>query len=213
MLKNVALIIYYVSVFSVFIPIFSFLRRNRNFQHSFIKPLGILLLLSATADLSSLILYKLKIPNIFIGNTYIFISLFVFSYIYLLFLQNKKIIYATAATFFAFFLVNIFLIQPFSDFQSWLFLLEAIIVVIYSVSYYNKLFKTNIDLIKFPSFWFNTAMFTYFTFNIFLFIIINYIIKNVSIEISTIYWSFHNFNNALKNILFAVAIGFAGRQK
>ncbi|HET9057304.1 MAG TPA: hypothetical protein VFN30_10720, partial [Chitinophagaceae bacterium] len=56
------------------------------------------------------------------------------------------------------------------------------------------------------------AVFLYFSFNLFLFIIANYVFKNFSNEIGMTVWGFHNINNIVKNILFAVGIYYAGKK-
>ena len=67
-----------------------------------------------------------------------------------------------------------------------------------------------IDLLRFSLFWFNSAVFFYFAFSLYLFAMVNYIIQNMTADDSFAAYSFHNFNNIIKNILFAVAIGYAG---
>ncbi|HET9056058.1 MAG TPA: hypothetical protein VFN30_04340, partial [Chitinophagaceae bacterium] len=61
--------------------------------------------------------------------------------------------------------------------------------------------------------WITTAVFLYFSFNLFLFIMANYILKKFSAEIGMTVWGFHNINNIVKNILFAVGIYYAGKKQ
>ncbi len=56
-----------------------------------------------------------------------------------------------------------------------------------------------------PMFWLNTGVLTYFAGNLFLFAIRNYVIIAFN-DNQTMYWSFHNFLNIGKNLLFAIAL-------
>ncbi len=58
---------------------------------------------------------------------------------------------------------------------------------------------------RLPMFWVNTGVLTYFAGGLFLFAMRNYLIS-VFHDDQTIYWSFHNFLNIVKNLLFSVAL-------
>ncbi len=200
----------HISSLSVLIPVFFLLSKKQALKISTLKILGILLLASALSELMYYIPSKINKLNIFAVNVYTLAEVLLLSLMYGILLKNKKTGFAFFAVFIAFFIINTLYFQPFNQFQTWTLVFEAFIFILYSVGYYCKLFKTHTDLLRSSSFWLNTAVFIYFAFDLFLFVIANYIFTNMSEESKMISWSFHNFNNILKNILFAVAIGYAG---
>lgn len=58
---------------------------------------------------------------------------------------------------------------------------------------------------RLPMFWINTGVLIYFAGGLFLFAMRNYLIEAFH-DNQTMYWSFHNFLNIVKNLLFAVAL-------
>lgn len=58
---------------------------------------------------------------------------------------------------------------------------------------------------RLPMFWINTGVLIYFAGGLFLFAMRNYFISTFHDD-QTMYWSFHNFLNIGKNLLFAVAL-------
>jgi hypothetical protein len=46
-----------------------------------------------------------------------------------------------------------------------------------------------------------------------LFMMTEYVFKNQSNDAAIVFWAFHNFNNIIKNCLFAAGIYFAGVRK
>ncbi|MBK7885196.1 MAG: hypothetical protein IPJ81_16440 [Chitinophagaceae bacterium] len=67
-----------------------------------------------------------------------------------------------------------------------------------------------VSVFRFYPFWINTAVFYYFGASFLLFISRNYIFKTQTVEFINMTWSFHNLNNIIKNILFAIGIYYAG---
>ena len=60
--------------------------------------------------------------------------------------------------------------------------------------------------------WINTGVLVYFCLNLFLFILGNYVLTKLDPPVSMMIWSFHNVNNILKNIFFAIGIYFFKRK-
>lgn len=202
-------ILLYLSIFSVLVPIFFLVGRKQNLKDKILKAVGLLLFLWALTDLLNyVVVFVIGKSNIAILNVSVIVQFFLLSYLYHILLNNKKIIYIGLIAFIGFFIVNIYCIQPFREFQSWLFVATAIIFLIYSVLYYRQTLKINppIDPFYFYSFWVNSAVFYYFAFNLYLFAMSNYVFKNMTPQESTAFWGFHNINNIIKNFLFAAAI-------
>ena len=205
---QLAKILLYISWFSVLIPIFFLFKRKQNFREAPIKFLGILLFASLFSDSLSYVVIKMGESNLPVTNIAILIDFFLINYIYFLLLKNKKIFYVVLVFFIIFFIINTIFIQSIHEFQSWSRLAEAIIVIVYAVSYYWQMLKSKplIDFVIFYRFWLNSALFLYFAFNLYIFALSNYIFKNMEAEVGIITWGFHNINNIGKNIIFALAI-------
>ncbi|MBK7885197.1 MAG: hypothetical protein IPJ81_16445 [Chitinophagaceae bacterium] len=208
---QIANILLYVSILSVLIPIFLLLRRKQSFKDACLKILGVLLFVSAFADLISFLLLKMSKLFIPILNFYTLIEFFLLSYIYFLLGKNKKVVFIIFILFAIFFVIDTICIEPFYEFQSLPVFIEGSVLIVYSVTYYIKTIRAIPPIDPFDSypFWINSAIFYYFSFNMFLFIFGNYVYKNMPKDVSAVYWSFHNFNNIIKNIVFTVAIYIA----
>ena len=228
----------YCSFFSVIIPLLFLLWNGKhNLKSPVLRALGLLLFIAFCSDLSSYVLGKTGRSSTVVLNSYFIVQFFLLNYIYYLFLKNRTLAYAVFILFTGFAIINILFIQPFNEYQSWLRVVGGIIFIYYSILYYiqdfkvkstkipitneisvqnlqesRKLYESIFNPATWSGLWINTAVFFYFSMNFSLFIMNNYIFKNEAPEIGMLYWSFHNFNNSIKNILFAVAIYQAGRK-
>ncbi len=213
-MKNLPEIIRYFSNLSPIIPIIVFLTsKNQNFKG--IKIITVLVFTSFLVDVTTFIAGLRHVSLFSIANIFFVIQFLLLSRFYSSLSGSKKYYYLLVP-FIAFFIFNTIFIQPIHTYQSWLRVAGGFIYICYSVSYYIQVLKVkpHIDPIyHFPPFWLNTAIFYYFSFNFFLFIISSYVFTNMSIDTMKAFWSFHNFNNIIKNILFAVGIYWAGRTK
>ncbi len=206
----------YISMFSVLIPILFLLTKKKNFDIKILKILGLLLLASALSDLLSYIILKIGYKtNIPITNTFFIVQFLLLSILYISLLTKKKMIYISISIALIFFIINTIFFQPYIEMQSYFRGVVNIILILYSILYFfqllNKMPMITVSILKYYPFWINTAVFYYFGASFLIFFTITYIFKNQSVNFSVIIWSFHNLNNIIKNILFAVAIYFAGR--
>jgi len=89
--------------------------------------------------------------------------------------------------------------------------LGNMILIGYSIKYYFQLLDDlpTVNIFRFSPFWFNTAVFYYFGATFLIFISSNYVMQTQSNNFGRIFWSFHNLNCIIKNIVFAIAIYFA----
>ncbi len=210
---NIANILSYISAFSVLIPLSLFLKNIKSFNVYIGFLFGGVICVSALSDIISYIFISLGKSSTITINTFFSIQFFLFSFIYISFLKKKLLIYCSLFFYITFLIVNSLFIQPFYQFQSWSRLVESFFLISYTLIYYLKILKATPpvnSLRTFPTI-FNTAVFFYFSLNLFLFIISNYIFTQMSHEDKIIAWSFHNINNFIKNILFAVGIYYAGK--
>lgn len=212
-MRQIAYILLYTTFCSVLVPIFFLLRRKQNFRVATIKILGLLLFASAFSDLLSYVVLKMGAKsNLVITNTYIIIQFLILSYIYHFLFKKKKIIYVAITLFVVFFIINVIVIQPYTEFQNWPRGVANMILIGYSMKYYFQLLDDmpRASIFRFYPFWLNTAVFYYFGSTFLIFISINYVMKTQSADFSFQIWGFHNLSNAIKNILFAVAIYYVG---
>jgi hypothetical protein len=110
-----------------------------------------------------------------------------------------------AATF-----VNQVFFQPITVLQNYNWTLAGLIVIFMSIGWMLHVLITMPvkKLVTYGEFWINTAFFCYFSIGLFLFLSVNYVFKNQTTEAKVFFWSFHNINNVLKNILLGIGVYF-----
>ncbi|MBK7883713.1 MAG: hypothetical protein IPJ81_07855 [Chitinophagaceae bacterium] len=205
-----------ISRFATLLPIFFILQKKRNLEIAPIKILCILLFVSVLSDFTFYVLkekYQIENSGNIVNNIYTLLEFFLLNYMYFLLFKNKKITNILSAIFILFFIIDTLFIEPFDKFQSWPSALEAMIFIIYSIKYYFQLLDNlpRFSIFRFYPFWLNTAVFYYFGACFLIFFCTNYIVKTQSQDFREIFWGFHNINNIIKNILFAIAIYWAGK--
>ncbi|HET9055571.1 MAG TPA: hypothetical protein VFN30_01870 [Chitinophagaceae bacterium] len=202
----------YVSTISAMIPVGVFLAKRSG---GYAVTIFILAVISFLSDAINRIMVLNGYRGFYIFNTYFILQFLLLSYVFTLLLLNKKIVYAGALLFALFTFYISLNIQGFAEYQSWTRTTGGVILLTYSVLYYRQLLITlpaqNIG--QYAPFWINTAVSLYFSFNLFLFIIANYVFTNLPADAGMLVWGFHNVNNILKNILFAVGIYYAGKKQ
>lgn len=201
-------IIRYASNLSPVLPIILLLTLKKK-RNKLIYILTGVILVSFISDIIGFIMVNNRINNAAVSNTYYVIQFFLLLYFYSLQIKNKKLVYITAIIFIAFFLINTVFIQPFTTYQSWLRLAGDIIFICFSTGYYRLMMKTNnppIDPFYHYSFWINSGVYYYFTFNLILFAMDNFVFTNMPLDLLKTFWGFHNFNNIVKNLLFGIAV-------
>ncbi|HET9056239.1 MAG TPA: hypothetical protein VFN30_05255 [Chitinophagaceae bacterium] len=202
----------YTSIFSALIPVGMFLiKRSRGY----IVTIFILALIAFSSDAINRIMVLNGYRGFHTYNTYFILQFLLLSYFFTQLLFNRKLIYIATVFYSVLYFFFILKFESFNDFQSGLRAIENIVLLIYCALYYRQLIATlpAQNIWQYAPFWINTAVFYYFSFNLFLFIIANYVFKNFSSEIGMMVWGFHNINNIIKNILFAVGIYYAGKIK
>jgi hypothetical protein len=207
-------VILYASIFSVLVPLIISLKVRKQIKEPTYNFIGWILLVSLISDLTSLFLVKNSISNFPVTNIYVIVSFTLFSIFYSKLLPfRKKLIYVILFFFINFFLYNTFLVQGFYSFQGYTRALGGLIMVFYSYTYFSSLLKNLpcTDIKGYGLFWINTGTSFYFSFNLLLFVFSSYVFENLTQEASMYFWSFHNVNNIIKNILFCVGIYYAGK--
>lgn len=208
-------ILRHLSILSPVLPIILLLTvRGKRTKAIYI--LTAVLLISFAADITGFFMAKKDLDPSLIYNIYFVTQFFLWMYFYGIQVKNKKPVYAVVIIFIAFFIINTAFVQPFTTYQSWLRVAAGIIFIYCSVGHFlrmSKIDKTGawynnppIDPFYHYPFWINTGIFYYFTFNLFLFAVDNFVFTHMNREEALAFWGFHNFNNIMKNLLFAIAV-------
>ncbi len=173
------------------------------------KLLIVLTGVSFICDISSPILINWKISPNYAGNTYRFAEFVLLATIYYKSLNNTKLFKQFIflnGLFFIFFTLNLFLLDQ-EKINSYSEIFSAFVFIALSVGYFYRIMNELpvLQIQHLPMFWINTAVLTYFAGNLFLFILVNYLVNTLKHDL-IVYWTFHNLLNVTKNFLFAVGL-------
>jgi hypothetical protein len=201
-----------ISIYSILLPLAVFIfARNRKKLPKGIWLLGALLLASGLSDMLCLVLYKhFGINPNTIVSIYLCLQFVLLSSIYKTAFNvpvYKKIIAAASVLFVVFAAINLFFIQGVTGFNTNLFTISSIVFILYSICYFYRLIRELPEpfIERMYMFWVNTAVFIYFGINLFLFVTVDRLILKADNQF-LLSWGLHNGSNALKNIIFTVAL-------
>lgn len=202
----------YISYFSIGVPFYFLLRKKYILKFQQYRSLGILFSVCLISDLVGYILIKNNISNHFTNNIYFIVSFGVISFMYACLLPGVKLaIYSVYAATVCLFFWDTFCVQSIFGVQSYVVTLCSVLSLGYSITYYDYLLEItpSVTITRYPFFWINTAIAYYFGLNLFLFIFSTYIFGNLKDEEIISVWIFHNLNNVVKNVLFAIGLSRA----
>ena len=174
---------------------------------------GGLIILSGICDLIGFILFSRQLPNIIVFNIYYAILFFMLTWFYyeILFISSRRVMLWIGLGVYlqSFILITIY-VQGFFEYQTLMWVITAIIMIIYSISYFFYSLSTipTANIYGSTYIWINSGVLIYFCLNLFLFIMGNYVLTELPPEMSLLIWSFHNVNNIIKNVLFSIGIYF-----
>ncbi len=173
--------------------VFSFIQFQK--REMYIKLMGVFCLTSVIGDLSSFLLFYLKINPNYAASVFNIMALPIVSSIYYLAIDrnHKRIIIGVTALYFLFGIINFLVIQK-KDINSYTLIMLSIIIILYCLYYFYWLLKElpTMHLHRLPMFWINSAFMVYFSGNLFLFVFTSYLV-NVLNNNLLVYWSLHNF--------------------
>ncbi|GHM98946.1 hypothetical protein WSM22_04360 [Cytophagales bacterium WSM2-2] len=201
----------YSSAASVIIPIVIYFIGGR--YNGTNKWIFILTVTSLVADIANVLYLKAGFTGYTILNIFFLVQIFLLSVIYARLLDEPDHVGGLFLCFFSIWVINFLFMQPISEYQSLLRLLGNALVLGYAISYYHRIYKVMPikDIKTYGPVWFNNAVLYYFSLNFFLFAATHYIVTSESSDVAIIFWGFHNFNNIIKNCLYAVAIYYGGK--
>jgi hypothetical protein len=179
--------------------------------------IGVLLIVSGVCDLIGMVLFSRNQSTVVLFNTYyaLMFALLTWFYYEALFVNSRRMMIWVGLAIYvqSFVLVTIY-VQSFLEYQTLMWVIGAVILIIYSIAYFFHSLSTisASGYFGYSLIWINIGIMIYFCLNLFLFVMGNYVLTRLDPETSAMIWSSHNINNIIKNILFAIGISFYKRK-
>lgn len=201
---------------SLLIPLAIYLSRIRYASRQ-IHIIGILIIVSGLFDLVGMILFSRHQSTVVLFNAYYFVLFLILTWFYYeaLFVNTRRIlVWIGLAIYLQSFILITFFVQNFMEYQTLMWLITALIMIVYSVAYFFYSLSTIVTsgYFGYSLIWINVGVMIYFCLNLFLFLMGNYVLTKLDPDTSALIWGSHNINNIIKNILFAVGIYFYRRK-
>lgn len=202
---------------SVVIPLAIYFARMR-YASRRLHIIGGLVIVSGICDLLGYVLFTREQSTVILFNGYYAVIFFLLTWFYyeVLFATTRRLLVWIGLAIYiqSFILVTLF-VQSFYEYQTLMWVITAIIMIIHSIAYffYSLTSIQPANLFGYTFTWINTGVLVYFCLNLFLFILGNYVLTRLDPPVSMMIWSFHNVNNILKNVLFAIGIYFYKNRK
>ncbi len=206
LLIPVPLLIAHISASSVTVPLLLGLGTWKH-RGPEIELLVYLLIASLASDLIGLILFELSYNSYTIVNFFLLIQ-FLVCYHLLTSSHNKFTLHRIIPLGFAvIFIVNYLFIQGSRVFNSYSNTIACYILMFFSIRYLHILLRDlpEENVIRIPLFWIAISVLTYYSGNLLLFVVNNYLTLGVNGSHASM-WILHNILNFSKNIFFTVAI-------
>lgn len=209
-------IIRIASNISIFAPLVIYVSKIR-YANRPIHIIGILVIVSGLCDLVGYILFNKHQSTVVVFNAYYGILFLLLTWFYYeaLFINTRRIIVLLGVAVYVLSYIPVALhVQGFTEYQSLMWLITAIIMITYSIAYffYSLSAIQPSDFFGYSLIWINMGVMIYFCLNLFLFVLGNYVLSKLDPDTGALIWSTHNINNVLKNILFAIGIFFYRRR-
>lgn len=199
------LLLGFISIGSILIPLSLAILQWRRLPKD-IALLRALLICTALCDIAMLMLgLVFSLPNLFVGNVYMFIQFGLLLYIFSRQFQSGKSLNAIFGTLVLLYGIGLISSRNQTDLTSIVNALSSLVLIVVSIMFFYKL----LNELKFekihrqPIVWIAFATLFYYSGNLFIFLAFNYLIETGSLINM---WSLHNILNITKNILFAVAL-------
>jgi hypothetical protein len=143
----------------------------------------------------------LSINNYPVGNAYLLIQSLLLLAIYQEALKIKPTItYLLGGAYTAAFVANYFFLQGPYVVNSYSIVLSAVVFIVLSLLYFRQLLINLPETFvhRVPMVWVNSAVLIYFSGNLFIFMLFNYLMSSI--------WLLHNLLNVTKHVLLFVAV-------
>lgn len=211
-------IVRFASYFSVLIPLIAYFIKIRTVS-SQIHSIGVLVIVSCVCDTVGFILAKQNLSTALIVNVFVLLQFFLLSYYYyktLFFHKPNAVLIVGMVQYTLAFLLLVFFYEAFqSNHQNFVWLASGVILLAYSVSSFMKMFRTHESppaIYTYGNFWINSAILVYMGASLWLFAFrTSALVEKIDADMDWLLWSFHNINNVIKNILFALGFYFSSK--
>ena len=206
--QSLAEIIRLASILSVVMPLVLYLIKLRYASRA-VHFIGVLMIFSALSDIAAFVLSSRGESTVTLFNSYyiiVFILLGWFFYEILPPTKNSRTTIAGLVVYVLAFILITLYVQPFNEYQTFMWTITGMIMIFFSISYFINLFSARTNVSNYELLWINSGILLYFSLNLFLFVMSSYILTKLDPEISALIWSFHNVNNIMKNVLFSCGI-------
>lgn len=196
------LIVAYFSSASVLIPLVLAILQWRRLPVD-IAPFRWLLVACAITELASFGSSQVfSIPNLYLGDIYMFLQFSLLLYIFSLQFERKAVFRVLYAALVVFYVINLLLFKNLSISTA----VSSLVLIIVSIIFFYKLLnelKVS-DIHRLPILWISFAALFYYSGTLFIFLSRNYL-EGVPDSYIMI-WIAHNIINIIKNLLFAFAL-------
>jgi hypothetical protein len=213
---SIPTIISTASSISVVLPLAMYFIRMKNAARR-IHIIGALVMVSAVCDIIGMILIMERSSTVVLFNTYYALLFLLLTWFYyeILFINTRRVlVWIGLAIYLQSFLLVTIYVQSFFEYQTLMWVITAIIMIIYSISYFFYSFSTISagNIFSYTFIWINIGVMIYFCLNLFLFVMGSHVLTKLEPQVGALIWSSHNVNNILKNVLFAIGIYFYRRK-
>ncbi len=201
------LIIAGLSMASTLVIVFFGLAKLRSISGE-LKLLLALAGVSVTCDAAAFILVRWGISN-YSGSVYTLVEFILVLTVYYKAFNNPNrlnALFIMVIVYFLFYMVNLLFVQR-QNINSYPKIASSLIFIVLAVGFFYRLIKDlpKVQVYRLPMFWVNVAVLVYFSGNLFVFTLSDYLVTVLKDNLIA-YWSFHNFLSIVKNIL--LTIGF-----
>ncbi|SNT18883.1 hypothetical protein SAMN05421640_2743 [Ekhidna lutea] len=171
------------------------------------------ILLSGAIELSSTLLWYAKINNFPLLHLYVLAGFLILLLFYKAILRgfiSRKVFISIGVSFTIYSIINSVFIQTVYSFNSHALVVQAVLVIILSLSTYILLLndivrKQRLELISSLN-WINSGLFIYYTSSLLIFYFGDFLTKNFSATINQYTWAFHTLFSTVMYICFFIGL-------
>lgn len=210
-------IISHISSLSIIVPLLLYFWKFRNAPRP-VHIIGALVVISAVCDLIGFILMSGKHSTAVVINIYymlVFILLSWYYYESIFKVKHKLLLPIGSFVYFVLFLVITLTMQNFYLYQSQVWVLVCVILLVYSLMYSIYLHKDVLRTGKqgASAICFSVGFSYYFAWSTGIFIVTEYLLAKLDSETMLLVWSAHNLGNIAKNMFLAAGFYFTANRR
>lgn len=206
--EHISEVLRIASIASVAFPLISYLVKVQQASKP-VHLIGVLTVVSALSDVVGVIYFTQGKSTVMQINAFYLVQFLLLTWFYYEIsgsAKAKSMVAGGLVIFGVAYVLITYFLQSFFEYQTFVWTLSGIIMIVFSTSYVVYLFSAGTLMENHGTFWINGGILYYFSFNLFLFVMSSYVLTKLEPQISLLIWSFHNVNNIVKNILIGVGI-------